>query len=103
MAAPSTSGEYVAGSGKLILVGAASVEQTGFVVGHTYEATAIDGGALIKIGTNAATIADGGFDFAVEKNGGPLRFVAQDTLYNVIESDAGSVATAVLLIAEVAG
>ncbi len=98
MSSPSQSGKYVAGAGKLVLITAASVEQTGFVAGRTYEAVAIDGGALVKIGTDAATIADGGFDFAVPKNGGPVRFVAQSTLYNVIESDGASVATAVLLI-----
>ncbi len=102
MASPSTSGEYVAGSGKLILITAASVEQTGFIVGRTYEAVANGGGAAVKIGTNAATIADGGFDFVVPA-GSRMRFVAQDTLYNVIELDADSATAATLGISEVAG
>ncbi len=105
MSTPSSSGVYVTGGTLLILITAASVEQTGFIAGRTYEAVAIDGGALVKYGTDAATIADGGFDFAVPKNGPPMRFVmpAGVTLLNVIESDAGSVATAVLLISEVEG
>ena len=105
MSTPSTSGVYVAGGALLVLITSASVEQTGLVAGRTYEAVAIDGGALIKYGTDAATIADGGFDFAVPKNAPPMRFVmpAGVTLINVIESDGGSVATAVLLISEVDG
>ncbi len=103
MSTPSTSGTYVLGGGILILITAASVEQTGLTAGRTYEAVAIDGGALVKYGTDAATIADGGFDFAVPKNGGPVRFVMVDTILNVIESDSASVATAVLLISEVDG
>lgn len=102
MASPSQSGQYVAGSGKLVLVTAASVEQTGFIVGRTYEAVSNGGAAAVKIGTDAATIADGGFDFVVPL-GGTVRFVAQDTLYNIIELDADSATAATLGISEVDG
>ena len=101
MSSPSQSGQYVIGATKYVLITAASVEQTGFIVGRTYEAAANGGGALIKFGTDAATIADGGFDFCVPDNA-VVRFVAQSTLVNVIEQDATSGAGAVTF-SEVAG
>ena len=105
MPAPSSSAEYVQSGGKLVLIGSTTVEQTGLVAGRTYEFVAIDGGALCRWGAADAVIADGGFDFAVPKNGGPVRSVcpAGASAINVIESDGASVATAVLLIAEVEG
>jgi hypothetical protein len=105
MSTPSSSGVYAQGGGLLVLITAATVEQTGLVAGNTYEFVAIDGGALVKWGAADATIADGGFDSAVPKNGGPFRAVvpAGITAINVIESDAGSVATAALLVSKVVG
>ena len=105
MSTPSSSGVYVEGGALLVLITVASVEQAGLVPGRTYEALAIGAGALVKYGTDAATIADGGFDWAVSKNGPPMRFVmpAGVTLINVIESDDTSSASAILLISEVEG
>ena len=103
MSSPSTSASYRQGGGLLVLLGAATVEQTGLVIGRTYEFVAIDGGALCRWGADDAAIADGGFDFAVPKNGGPVRSVATAVAINIIESDAASIATAVVLISEVEG
>lgn len=102
MSAPSNSGKYAALGGQVILITAASVEQTGFVKGRTYEFAAIGGMALVRNDTSAAAASDGGFDFAVP-DGAVVRFVARDTIFNVIEADASSTATAVLAISEVEG
>jgi hypothetical protein len=102
MSAPSESGDYLIGAGLYVLITAASVEQTGFIAGRTYEAAANGGGALVKFGTDAATIADGGFDFAVP-GGAVVRFIMQDTLLNVIEMDASSQTSASVTFSEVIG
>ena len=101
----SQSASYYIDGGVIVLITSATVEQTGMVAGRTYEFVAIDGGALCRWGADDASIADGGFDFAVPKNGNAIRAVcpAGDTAINVIESDGGSVATAVLCISEVQG
>lgn len=82
-----------------VLITAASVEQTGMESGALYEMSAVDGGACCRWDTTAATSADGGFTFFVPK-GGTLRIrnPSGNTLLNVIESDVGSVGTAVLII-----
>jgi hypothetical protein len=91
---------FVALAGKLVLLGAVSVEQTGFIKGRTYAFVAVGGTALVRWDTTAATIADGGFDFAVPP-GETVYAVARDTLVNIIEAEAGSTATAAVLIGEV--
>jgi hypothetical protein len=94
--------EYAALGGINVLITAASVEQTGLVPGAVYEFTAVDGTACCRWDTTAATSADGGFTFVVGKGETKrVRNPAGNTLLNVIESDAGSVATAVLLITRV--
>ena len=98
----SDSETYEALGGINVLITAASVEQTGLEAGATYEFSAIDGAACCRWDTTAATSADGGFTFVVGK--GETKRVKNptgNTLLNVIESDAGSVATAVLLITKV--
>ena len=111
MSSPSTSGLYTLGGGKHILITATTVEQTGFIAGRTYEFTVwstgtagAGNGALCKWGGDNATIADGGFDFAVPQ-GGVIRAVcpAGITALNVIEPSSGTVEPAVLMIAEIDG
>lgn len=107
MSAPSNSGQYKRAGGLLVLLGAATVEQTGMVAGRTYEfVTAGDSGdtALVRWGADDASIADGGFDFAVPV-GAVIRSVcpAGVTAVNIIEAEAGTSATAAVLIAEVEG
>jgi len=93
---------YARDGGLLVLLGAATVEQTGMVAGRTYEFAADDGAALIRWGAGDASIADGGFDFCVPRNC-TVRSTcpAGVTAVNVIEANAGSVATATLTIADV--
>jgi hypothetical protein len=76
MSAASQSNKYVALGGQVILLGAASVEQSGFVAGRTYEFTVIGGCALVRNDTTAAVASDGGFDFAVPE-GAVIRHVAR--------------------------
>ncbi len=111
MPAPSQSASYVAAGGLLVLLGAATVEQTGLVAGRTYEFTVSSagtagagGGALARWGASDASIADGGFDFAIP-SGSAIRSVcpAGITAINIIEAEGGTVATAVVLISEVEG
>lgn len=92
---------YKRDAGLLVLLGAATVEQTGMVAGRVYEFAAQGGGALVRWGAGDATIADGGFDFLVP-GGGVVRSTcpAGVTAVNIIESDAGSIATAVVCISE---
>ena len=88
--------------GKLILITAASVEQTGFLVGRDYCFVARGGMALCRWGDDDAVIADDGFDFALGLNTPPLIVRATQTALNVIEGESGSSATAVLAVARVA-
>jgi len=88
--------------GQLILITAASVEQTGLLPGALYEFTAHGGGALCRWDTTAATIADGGFTFCVSAGETKrVRCPAGNTLLNVIEMDADSAAAATLILSEV--
>jgi len=93
---------YERDGGLLVLVGAATVEQTGMTAGRTYEFVAHDAAALVRWGAGDASIADGGFDFCVPQNAA-IRSVcpASVTAVNVIEANAASVATATLTIAHV--
>ena len=100
---------YKIGGGMIIALGATTVEQTGFIAGRTYEFTVSCAGtagagstALVKWGGDNATIADAGFDFAVPQ-GTLVRAVcpASTTACNVIEAEAGTVATATVVVAEV--
>ena len=85
-----------------VLITAASVEQTGLEPGALYEFTAIGGMACCRWDTTAATAADGGFTFCVVPGESKrVRNPSPNTLLNVIESDAGSIATATLLITRV--
>jgi hypothetical protein len=104
MSSPSKSGSYKASGGLLVALGASTVEQTGIVAGRTYEFQSTGGSALVRWGAADAVTADGGFDFAVCRNN-PIRAVAPAgvTAVNIIEAEASSAATAVVLISEVEG
>lgn len=94
--------DYEPLGGVLILITAASVEQTGLVGGTFYEFTAVGGMALCRWDTTAATIADGGFTFCVPEG---ERLVVQNpvgnTLLNVIEASGDSAAAATLILSVV--
>jgi hypothetical protein len=93
---------YAALGGLVVLIGATSVEQTGLLPGATYEFYAVDGSAVCRWDTTAAAASDAGFTFFVgEGETKRVKNPAANTLLNVIESDAGSEAGAVLLIARV--
>lgn len=94
--------DYVALAGKVVLIGAASVEQTGMLPGVEYEFVAIDGPCVCRWDTTDAAPADGSFTFAVVE-GSPVRSTcpAGNTLLNVEEATSASVATAVLLISQI--
>ncbi len=82
-----------------IAITAASVEQTGLIPGAYYEMTACAGSAVCRWDTSAATVADGGATFVVPANTTRVvRNPAANTLLNVIEADASSDATALLII-----
>ena len=93
---------YAALGGLVILIGDASVEQTGLLPGATYEFHAVDASCVCRWDTTDAAPADGSFTFFVgEGETKRVRNPAGNTLLNVEEADAGSVATAVLLMARV--
>ncbi len=94
---------YVAGGGLLILLGAATVEQTGLLPGAKYEFKSADGNALIRWGTEDASAADGGFDFCVRRNGDSIRAMCPPgiTAVNVIEATVDSSATAAVLMSRI--
>lgn len=94
--------QYFLSGGILVLIGATSVEDTNFKAGETYDFTATGGTALCKWGPDNATIADGGFDFAVPP-GAVVRATCPTGIsaLNVIEGEAGSTATAVLVAGRV--
>lgn len=111
MPSPSESGLYKQGGGKIVALGATTVEQTGLIAGHTYEFTVSCAGsdgagsaALARWGASDAAASDGSFDFAIPF-GHTVRAVcpAGISAINIIESDAGTVATAQVLISEVVG
>lgn len=91
---------YVALAGLVVLIGDASVEQTGMKAGVEYEFVATDP-CVCRWDTTDAAPADGGFTFAVPANV-PVRYVCPsgNTLLNVEEASAASAATAVLMISE---
>jgi hypothetical protein len=94
--------EYGALSGLVVLITAASVEQTGLVPGAYYEFTATGGTALCRWDTTAAAASDGGFTFAVVPGETKrVRNPVGNTLLNVIEAETGSTATAVLTVSRV--
>lgn len=94
--------DFVASGGLLIAIGDTTVEQTGMLPGELYQFTAIGGMALCRWGASDAAIADAGFDFAVPPGAVVRsRCPAATTAINVIESDAGSIATATLAVARV--
>lgn len=100
----SKSASYAIDGGDIVLLGAATVEQTGLVAGRTYEFVVVGGLALFRWGADDASIADGGFDFAVPE-GAVVRSVCPDgdTAINVIEGDGSSTATAAVFISLVEG
>jgi hypothetical protein len=93
--------DYVPEGGLLVALGAATVEQTGMLPGHTYEFVA-SAPALARWGADDASIADGGFDFTLPANT-PVRSIcpAGDTAINIIEANADSSANATVTIARV--
>lgn len=95
--------EFVQGGGLNIAIGATTVEQTGIVPGATYMFVARLGAACVAWGADDATVADGGFDFAVPVDGVVFAQAPEGiTAVNVIEAEDGSDADAVLLVARVA-
>jgi len=86
--------------GLIVLITAASVEQTGLVVGRTYQFSSVGGVALVRWDTDAAVASDSNFDFAVPP-GQLVYAVARSTMLNIIELDTSSSATAACAIAEV--
>ena len=86
--------------GLIVLLGATTVEQTGLVVGRTYQFTVVGGVALVRLDTDAAVASDGNYDFAVVP-GEVVYAVARTTFCNIIELDSSSTATAAVSIAEV--
>ena len=93
--------KYVVDGGLLILIGAATVEQTGMLPGETYAFLATDP-AVCRWGADDASAADGGFDFLVPP--GILVFAvcpSGDTAINVIELSAASAATAAMGVSRV--
>ncbi len=92
---------YAKDSGKLVLITAATVEQTGLTAGRTYEFVA-SWPCVCRWGADDASIADGGFDFAIPA-GGTVRAICPsgDSAINVIEASSESNAAATLLISEV--
>jgi len=88
--------------GFVVLITAASVEQTALEAGETYDFVAVGGTALCRWDTTAAAAADGSFTFAVPPGTVVLvKNPANNTLLNVIEAETGSTATAALLISKV--
>ncbi len=89
---------YTVDGGLIVLIGAATVEQTGFSAGQTYEFLASDP-CLCRWGAGDATIADGGFDFACPA-GSIIRAVCPsgDSAINVIEMTSASDGAATLAI-----
>ena len=94
---------YAVDGGFIVLLGAITVEQTGMLPGETYEFKAFDGNALCRWGTDAASAADGGFDFGVRRNGDVVRVLcpAGITAINIIEATVDSSATAAVAIARI--
>lgn len=93
--------DYFPQGGLLVLITAATVEQTGMLPGALYEFVASDP-CLCRWGADNATIADGGFDFAVPA-GAVIRAYCPvgDTAINVIEATSASDGAATLLISRV--
>lgn len=96
--------KYKADGGLLVLLGATTVEQTGMKAGTSYEFSVSDANgvtALVRWGADDASAADAGFDFAVP-SGTTVRSVCPSavTAVNIIEAEAGTSATAAVLIAE---
>ena len=93
---------YKALGGSVILITAASVEQTGLLPGALYEFTAVGGHALCRWDTTAAAATDGVFTFAVTPGQSVrVRCPVGNTLLNVIEGSADSASAATLIISQV--
>jgi hypothetical protein len=91
---------YKTDGGLLVLIGAATVEQTGLVSGEIYEFVA-SWPCLCRWGADDASIADGGFDFAVPAGGMVVSQCPEGvTAINVIELSAESNAAAALAISQ---
>lgn len=88
--------------GKVILITDTTVEQAGFVIGRDYYFVARGGLALCRWGTDAASSADDGFDFAVSASSVTLVVRATQVALNVIEAESSSTATAVLAVGRIA-
>jgi hypothetical protein len=95
---------FITAKSKTVVFSDVTAEQTGVVPGTLYRFTAIGGQALVRWGASDATAADGGYDFAVVPGDAVMaRVPAGITAFNVIESDAGSIATATLIASAVEG
>ncbi len=92
---------YAVDGGLIILIGAATVEQTGMIGSQVYQFTASDP-CLCRWGADDASIADGGFDFAIGA-GETMEAVCPplDTAINVIELSSGSATAATLAISRI--
>jgi hypothetical protein len=87
-------------AGIKVAVGATTVEITSLLPGKEYQLNAVGGDALIRVGADDASSANGGFDFIVSQYS-QMHWRSRGTTINVIEADATSAATAALYISEV--
>lgn len=94
--------KFIRSGSKTVVFSDVTAEQTGMIPGRLYRFTAIGGQALVRWGADDATAADGGYDFAVVPGDAVVtRCPEGTTAFNVIESDAGSIATATLIAAAI--
>ncbi len=91
---------FVKLGGVAIAITAASVEQTGFIVGEYYRMTAAEDACVCRWGTTDAAPADGSFDFAIGANES-VTVIALETALNVEEASSVSAATAALFVAKI--
>jgi hypothetical protein len=94
--------KFVRSGSKTVVFSDVTAEQTGMIAGRLYRFSCIGGQALVRWGADDATVADGGYDFAVVPGAYiDVRCPPATTAFNVIESDAGSIATATLIAAAI--
>jgi len=92
--------KVVLSGGIKVALSDSQVEITSLVAGKTYILTAIGGHALVRQSTTGASSANAGFDICIP-DGGMIKILAIDTVYNFVEADTTSEATAAVYISEV--
>jgi hypothetical protein len=90
---------FVEDAGIKVAVGATTVEITSLSPGKVYQLNSVGGNALVRVGADDASSANGGFDFCVN-DFTQMHWKATSTTINVIEADTTSAATAALYICE---